>query len=78
MCPFCIVIKGDLLNLYVVFLAINDQIKKLESTDNLKLESLRRFDRGCYDAVMWLRNNQDKFSGKIYEPIMTQVFSNKL
>nr|XP_047139503.1 structural maintenance of chromosomes protein 5 isoform X1 [Hydra vulgaris] len=50
-----------------------EQLKKLESADNLKLESLRRFDRGCYDAVLWLRSNQDKFSGKIYEPVMTQI-----
>jgi len=53
--------------------SIQSRIRVLESTDNQKLESLRRCDKSSFDAVNWLRLNQDKFSGVVYEPIMTQI-----
>ena len=58
---------------YLIYLAINSQIKYLENKDNQKLETLRQHDKTSYDAVLWLKDNKQKFKAIVYEPIMTQV-----
>lgn len=40
---------------------------------NRRLEFLRNRHRETYNAVMWLRENRDKFSGPVYEPILLQA-----
>ncbi|XP_057299997.1 structural maintenance of chromosomes protein 5-like [Hydractinia symbiolongicarpus] len=53
--------------------SIKNQIRELESSDNQRLETLRKIDKKAYDAVLWLRENKSKFIGTVYEPIMTQI-----
>ena len=45
----------------------------MENKDNQKLETLRQHDKTSYDAVLWLKDNKQKFKAIVYEPIMTQV-----
>jgi hypothetical protein len=33
-----------------------------------KLENLKRWDKDTHDAVIWLRQNRDKFKQEIIEP----------
>ncbi|KAL4076371.1 hypothetical protein J3A83DRAFT_2194372 [Scleroderma citrinum] len=48
----------------------HDQLKKLDDERHRKLESLRKDDKDCADAVAWLRNNQDRFKMEVFEPPM--------
>ncbi|KAL5004129.1 hypothetical protein ScPMuIL_017585 [Solemya velum] len=50
-----------------------NELKSIQNVDNRRLETLRSRHRQTYDAVMWLRENQDKFRAKIHPPIMTCV-----
>lgn len=52
---------------------IRKRITELEDMKNRRLNSLRGKHRDTYNAVMWLRDNQDKFQGTVYEPILMQV-----
>ncbi|KAG2359387.1 P-loop containing nucleoside triphosphate hydrolase protein, partial [Suillus spraguei] len=47
-----------------------DQLKNLEDERHRKLEKLRTWDRDMADAVVWLRNHQDKFKMEVFEPPM--------
>ncbi|KAG2138085.1 uncharacterized protein EDB93DRAFT_1106448 [Suillus bovinus] len=47
-----------------------DQLKNLEDERHRKLEKLRAWDRDMADAVVWLRNHQDKFKMEVFEPPM--------
>ena len=40
---------------------------------NQKEDKLRQRYRDTYDAVLWLRNNRDKFKQRVCEPIMITV-----
>lgn len=40
---------------------------------NQKEDKLRQRYRDTYDAVLWLRNNRDKFKQRVCEPIMLTV-----
>lgn len=48
-------------------------LKDMENLKSQRLEILRRKDRDAYSAVLWLRENQHMFSGKVYEPILIEV-----
>lgn len=43
-------------------------LKALDDAGARKLEDLRRWDPATYDAVVWLRNNQNEFQKEILEP----------
>lgn len=50
--------------------------RELESQQDVKqqkLELLRQFHRDVYTAAQWLENNQDKFKGKVFPPMCTQI-----
>ncbi|KAH7926802.1 P-loop containing nucleoside triphosphate hydrolase protein [Leucogyrophana mollusca] len=47
-----------------------DELKKLDDERHRKLQNLGQWDRDCADAVVWLRNNQDKFKMEVFEPPM--------
>ncbi|KAG1892038.1 P-loop containing nucleoside triphosphate hydrolase protein [Suillus subluteus] len=47
-----------------------DQLRNLEDERHRKLEKLRAWDRDMADAVVWLRNHQDKFKMEVFEPPM--------
>jgi hypothetical protein len=40
---------------------------------NQRLELLRRRHKDMYEAVMWLRENKNKFRHRIYEPMVLEV-----
>lgn len=52
---------------------MNDQIIQFDNLMNQKEDKLRQRYRDTYDAVLWLRNNRDKFKQRVYEPIMLTV-----
>ena len=54
-------------------LGVNDQIIQFDNLMNQKEDKLRQRYRDTYDAVLWLRNNKDKFKQRVYEPIMLMV-----
>jgi len=45
-------------------------MKNLEDERHRKLQNLGAWDRDMADAVVWLRNNQDKFKMEVFEPPM--------
>jgi hypothetical protein len=44
------------------------RLKQLDNVDSQKLEKLGSFNKDAYDAVLWLRQNKDKFRMEIIEP----------
>lgn len=52
---------------------IDDKIKGMESVEMAKLEFLRKLSKDTYDAVAWLRENQNQFQSKIYEPMILEL-----
>ncbi|ESP05608.1 hypothetical protein LOTGIDRAFT_102434, partial [Lottia gigantea] len=48
-------------------------LRRLQDIGNQRLESLRRSHRDTYEAVVWLRQNRDKFRGEICEPVLLCV-----
>lgn len=58
---------------YFSILGVNDQIVQFDNLMNQKEDKLRQRFRDTYDAVLWLRNNRDKFKQRVYEPIMLTV-----
>ena len=53
--------------------AVSGRIKELEDMNNQRMKYLRERYRDTFNAVMWLRNNKDKFKDTIHEPILLQV-----
>lgn len=53
--------------------AVVQEIKRLNDLSNQRLELLRRRSRDAYEATIWLQQNEGRFKGKIYPPIMTQI-----
>ncbi|KAK3717890.1 hypothetical protein QZH41_014890, partial [Actinostola sp. cb2023] len=49
------------------------RLNRLEDIKKKRLEFLHNQFRDTYNAVMWLRENQDKFSHPVHEPILLQV-----
>ncbi|KAK0530042.1 Structural maintenance of chromosomes protein 5 [Tilletia horrida] len=57
-------------------LTLDDSRKKLASLDNVRqqrLTALQSADKDAFRAVLWLRDNQQLFSGKIYEPVLLEA-----
>jgi hypothetical protein len=55
------------------FPGVRDRLNRLEDKKNQRLEFLRTHYKDTYNAVMWLRDNQDKFEKPVHEPIMLLV-----
>ncbi|KAF6127311.1 structural maintenance of chromosomes 5 [Phyllostomus discolor] len=53
--------------------SVNDQIVQFDNLMNQKEDKLRQRYRDTYDAVLWLRNNRDRFKQRVYEPIMLMI-----
>ncbi|KXJ22629.1 structural maintenance of chromosomes protein 5 [Exaiptasia diaphana] len=49
------------------------RLSVLEDIKKKRLDLLRNMSRDTYNAVMWLRENKDKFKQQVYEPILLQV-----
>ncbi|GAB5579688.1 structural maintenance of chromosomes protein 5 isoform X2 [Prionailurus iriomotensis] len=50
--------------------SVGDNIVRFDNLMNQKEDKLRQRYRDTYDAVLWLRNNRDKFKQRVCEPIM--------
>ncbi|XP_063493072.1 structural maintenance of chromosomes protein 5 isoform X7 [Symphalangus syndactylus] len=53
--------------------SVDDHIVRFDSLMNQKEDKLRQRFRDTYDAVLWLRNNRDKFKQRVCEPIMLTI-----
>lgn len=53
--------------------SIKERIRKMENIDLQKLSAIREFNPDVYKACMWLRENQDRFEGKIYNPMLLEL-----
>ncbi|KAK0202992.1 hypothetical protein DFS33DRAFT_1437795, partial [Desarmillaria ectypa] len=45
-----------------------DELKRLDNVEVRKFRMLSRWDKDTADAVMWYRNNKDKFKMEVFEP----------
>ncbi|XP_008254498.1 structural maintenance of chromosomes protein 5 isoform X2 [Oryctolagus cuniculus] len=52
---------------------VDDHIVRFDNLMNQKEDKLRQRYRDTYDAVLWLRNNRDKFKQRVCEPIMLTI-----
>jgi hypothetical protein len=59
--------------MFCFFSGVRERLNRLEDKKNQRLEYLRTRFKDTYDAVMWLRDNQDKFEKPVHEPIMLLV-----
>nr|XP_048294674.1 structural maintenance of chromosomes protein 5 isoform X3 [Myodes glareolus] len=57
--------------------SVGDHIIRFDNLMNQKEDKLRQRYRDTYDAVLWLRNNRDRFKQRVCEPIMLTVRDNK-
>uniref|UniRef100_A0A2K6GF71 Structural maintenance of chromosomes protein 5 n=1 Tax=Propithecus coquereli TaxID=379532 RepID=A0A2K6GF71_PROCO len=53
--------------------SVDDHIVRFDNLMNQKEDKLRQRYRDTYDAVLWLRNNRDKFKRRVCEPIMLTI-----
>lgn len=53
--------------------AVDNKIKTLNSVADSKLNFIQTNFPDAYEAVMWLRNNQHMFKGRIYEPMVMEI-----
>ncbi|XP_033714050.1 structural maintenance of chromosomes protein 5 isoform X3 [Tursiops truncatus] len=53
--------------------SVDDHIVRFDNLMNQKEDKLRQRYRDTYDAVLWLRNNRDKFKQRVCEPIMLTI-----
>uniref|UniRef100_A0A182LZF6 Structural maintenance of chromosomes protein 5 n=1 Tax=Anopheles culicifacies TaxID=139723 RepID=A0A182LZF6_9DIPT len=54
-------------------LSIDRKIETIKNVANTKLKILQTRFQGTYQAVLWLRENQHLFQGKIYEPMILEL-----
>lgn len=52
---------------------VDQKINALNSVADAKLNFLQNNFLDTHAAVMWLRENQDKFNGRIYEPLIMEI-----
>ncbi|KAJ6649475.1 Structural maintenance of chromosomes protein 5, partial [Pseudolycoriella hygida] len=50
--------------------SVTNKIKLLENSKNIRLELLKTKFSQVYQSVMWFRQNQSLFKGKVYEPMI--------
>ncbi|XP_028619890.1 structural maintenance of chromosomes protein 5 isoform X4 [Grammomys surdaster] len=53
--------------------SVSDHIVRFDNLMNQKEDKLRQRYRDTYDAVLWLRNNKDRFKQRVCEPIMLTI-----
>ncbi|KAK3581703.1 hypothetical protein CHS0354_031101 [Potamilus streckersoni] len=52
---------------------LQKQLQNIQDVENKRLEVLRARHKDTYDAYMWLKENQNRFKGKIHPPMMLCV-----
>ncbi|MBN3297796.1 SMC5 protein, partial [Amia calva] len=63
-------LKREKVNHECEWTRLKNIIKNLDDLMNRKEEKLRERFRDTYNALMWLRENRDLFTGNVYEPMM--------
>lgn len=53
--------------------SIKERIRKMENIDHQKLLAIRESNPDVYTAVNWLRENQDRFEGRVYNPMILEL-----
>ncbi|ELQ76806.1 Structural maintenance of chromosome protein SMC5/Spr18, SMC superfamily [Trachipleistophora hominis] len=73
-------LKQELAELYKQGCKISSEVEELTRKKNLivdielrRLEILKNYHKDTYTAVMWLRNNKDKFRDEIIEPCILSL-----
>lgn len=69
---------GDLIRRDIVTLTneIHDyqkELKEIRNVENQKLEILRQKHKHTYDAVMWYKQNKERFEGVVHMPMMMSI-----
>lgn len=54
-------------------LRLRRELESQQDVKQQKLELLRQQHRDVYTAAQWLENNRDKFNGKVFPPMCTQI-----
>jgi structural maintenance of chromosomes protein 5 len=54
-------------------ISLERRIRNMENVKQRRLEFLQHHHEDTYKAVLWLRNNQHEFKGKVYEPMMMEL-----
>lgn len=57
---------------------VEGEKRLLENRRSLRLDYLRRNEPDVYKSVQWLEQNQDKFHGKVYNPMLLEVTADLL
>uniref|UniRef100_A0A673GJM7 Structural maintenance of chromosomes protein 5 n=1 Tax=Sinocyclocheilus rhinocerous TaxID=307959 RepID=A0A673GJM7_9TELE len=52
---------------------LQNRLRSLEDMMKMKEDKLRVRFRDTYTALMWLRNNRDRFEGNVYDPMMLVI-----
>nr|XP_060618198.1 structural maintenance of chromosomes protein 5 [Anolis sagrei ordinatus] len=60
-------------NLLQEKIGVTGRIEQFENSMNMKEENLRRRFRDTYNALLWLRQNKDRFKRPFSEPIMLAI-----
>ncbi|KAK7126137.1 hypothetical protein R3I93_021499 [Phoxinus phoxinus] len=58
---------------YGEFIRLQNRLRSLEDMMKVKEDKLRSRFRDTYTALMWLRNNRDRFEGNVHEPMMLVI-----
>jgi len=69
-------IDGINLENRTLWATLDDSRRKLEALDNVRhqrLQALQIADRHAFQAVQWLRENKQLFSGNVYEPVLLEA-----
>eukprot|EP00117_Sycon_ciliatum_P034082 scpid19614/ scgid4000/ Structural maintenance of chromosomes protein 5; Protein expressed in male leptotene and zygotene spermatocytes 453 len=52
---------------------VEKELGRLEDVSNRRFQQLRQADRDTFNAVQWLRSNQDRFKQHVFEPVLLVV-----
>ncbi|KAK7492679.1 hypothetical protein BaRGS_00016158 [Batillaria attramentaria] len=63
-------LQSQVTNLRRQIAEAQQELRNIQDVGKIRLEQLRRRHKHTYDAVMWLRQNRDKFKSTIYEPML--------
>jgi len=63
-------LKREIHNIKAETRAFENQLRAIQDKNNRRLETLRHIHANTYEAVMWLRQNTDKFKSTIHEPMI--------
>ena len=57
---------------------VQNELTEMDDVCNQRLELLSRRDRETWQAIRWLRENQDRFRETVFEPILVSVSKHRV